>query len=266
MIPLRRPPAPPGWTAAATAHHDQLRSLGRAPTRKEIGQGYKGARDALREAQHRKCAWCEDRVRAEHHDVDHYRPCGSARRASDKSDEGYWWLSQHWDNLLFACAVCNRSWKKDWFPLEDDTHALQPGDPPPGRERPLLLDPFGTVHPGTVIRFHREEEQGKVRWAPKAINGSPVGRQTIRICGLAKPNDMRDAHLNDDVFKLSHRLQRSMLGGWDWEPVLDALHFRKPWVLATYDALEHYLPADLRATCPGGWPDRTQLPLPVRPP
>jgi 5-methylcytosine-specific restriction endonuclease McrA len=115
---------------------------GREPSSDEIGTLYRCAGDLLYRRQGRKCAYCERCEERRRNDVEHFRPKARANRLPGSAlTHGYWWLAWRWDNLLFACAVCNRSWTKDWFPLEDDTHALQPGDPPPGRERPG--DPFG---------------------------------------------------------------------------------------------------------------------------
>lgn len=57
-----------------------------------------------------KCAYCDSNVtHITSGDVEHFRPKSM-----------YWWLASDWHNLLFACEKCNRSAKKDCFPLLND--------------------------------------------------------------------------------------------------------------------------------------------------
>jgi hypothetical protein len=44
-----------------------------------------------------------------------------------------------WENLLFACFECNREYKKQQFPLADESHRLVAAVPP-GQDS--CLDPF----------------------------------------------------------------------------------------------------------------------------
>lgn len=112
----------------------------------------------------------------DHNDVEHYRPF-----------DLYWWLAWTWDNLLFACAACNRKGGKlDQFPLAEGSVRLAFSEQPPGAERPLLVDP--TIdNPREHIRFVRMPDG---RWAP--IGVSERGRETIKILDLS-----RDTYLDD---------------------------------------------------------------------
>jgi hypothetical protein len=47
-----------------------------------------------------------------HGDVEHYRP---------KSI--YWWLAYTYDNYLFACQICNQTYKSDNFPIKRNRYA-----------------------------------------------------------------------------------------------------------------------------------------------
>ncbi len=54
-----------------------------------------------------KCAYCETNVLvAAHGDVEHFRPKST-----------YWWLAYCYDNYLFACQICNQTYKSDHFPV-----------------------------------------------------------------------------------------------------------------------------------------------------
>lgn len=58
-----------------------------------------------------KCAYCESPTDVvAHGDVEHFRP---------KSI--YWWLAYCFDNHLYACQICNQSYKGDNFPLPPGT-------------------------------------------------------------------------------------------------------------------------------------------------
>lgn len=63
---------------------------------------------------HYKCAYCEKKIdttgenqrESSFSDVEHYRPSST-----------YWWLAYCYENYLFACEICNRSYKNDKFPI-----------------------------------------------------------------------------------------------------------------------------------------------------
>ncbi|MFT4533974.1 MAG: hypothetical protein ACI9P5_001326 [Saprospiraceae bacterium] len=64
-------------------------------------------------------------------DFEHCRPKSNVMESPDHP--GYWWLVNEWDNLLIACANCNRrSWSKDGvsgkanrFPLKDEAKHIE---------------------------------------------------------------------------------------------------------------------------------------------
>jgi hypothetical protein len=54
-----------------------------------------------------KCAYCEAPTAVvAHGDVEHFRP-----------KKIYWWLAYCYDNHLYACQICNQSYKSDHFPV-----------------------------------------------------------------------------------------------------------------------------------------------------
>jgi uncharacterized protein (TIGR02646 family) len=96
---------------------------------------------------HLKCAYCEaiDNTL----EVDHFRPKGSV--AEEPQHDGYYWLAYQWENLLPACAACNKrltdrgrkpgKGKLAQFPLRSGSpRAFKPTDDL-GQEQRLLLDP-----------------------------------------------------------------------------------------------------------------------------
>jgi hypothetical protein len=159
-------------------------------TVKLTGYGDDGVKNQLFKAQHGKCAYCEKREeQAKWRDAEHYRP---------KSH--YWWLAWTWENLLFTCIECNREYKKNQFPLVDETTRLPPEAAPPGDESPLLIDPYAPEgDPRAEIVFRRERVQGRERWKPYGVTHR--GIETLRICGLDRPGliEAYNNHVRDLV-------------------------------------------------------------------
>lgn len=176
MIEIARPAAPP---ALAALRSDKLAAARDAVARGLTidFEGYEIVKEALSAMQHRKCCYCEKREeQAKYRDVEHYRPKAL-----------YWWLAWTWENLLFACIDCNREQKRSRFPLSPGDTRIVAEQAPPGRERPLLLDPSDpSVEPMLHIQFRREKVQRMERWVPRGL--TPQGRTTIEVCGLDRPN------------------------------------------------------------------------------
>lgn len=105
---------------------------------------WKAAKKQLKAESHDKCAYCEAPVSTvAHGDVEHFRP-----------KSVYWWLAYCYDNYLYACQICNQSYKKDEFPVH-------------GRERYALAPPFPASLPPTVTRA--ELEALGARFAPDPV-------------------------------------------------------------------------------------------------
>lgn len=113
-------------------------------------------KDALKEIQHGKCAYCEgDFLAFCYGDVEHYRPKGFSQQAKGgrKIYPGYYWLAYDWTNLVLSCELCNRARKRNFFPLRNPaTRAHTPQQV--ADEEPLLLDPAGAIDPRDHIRFN----------------------------------------------------------------------------------------------------------------
>lgn len=102
-----------------------------------------------------KCAFCEQRVEQSH--VEHYRPKNK-----------YYWIAFSWDNLLFACSVCNQN-KGGNFEIigstikfentEDNIKNINiSSDKQDASEKPKMVNPEIT-NPKGLITF---EKDGKI--------------------------------------------------------------------------------------------------------
>jgi uncharacterized protein (TIGR02646 family) len=148
---------------------------------RDFDRGIYGApevKEALRKAQHGKCAFCESRItHIDHGDVEHFRPKAGYRQRPDGPlvRPGYYWLAYEWSNLFFCCALCNQTFKRNHFPLVDDSRRAACHRDDIAREEPLLIDP-GRDDPATFLEFDREYV--------RPIGGHPRGAATINILGL----------------------------------------------------------------------------------
>ena len=158
--------------------------------------GSKIVKDKLKSIFKNKCAFCETNTHVgAYKDVEHYR-----------FKTHYYWLGYEWTNLLLACQICNRNFKKIQFPIENEANRLT--TPPlsiTGKleqsechilserlvaELPLLLHP-AIDNPSEHLRF----------LANGAVEGlTRKGRVSIEVYGLKREN-LRKARENI-VFQL----------------------------------------------------------------
>lgn len=166
----------------------------------------------LEELFYDKCAYCESRPTPSNAwDVEHYRPKG--RVAENAKHPGYYWLAYEWDNLLPACADCNRKRKDapryddpkelpaqgklDQFPVEDEKNrAMMPGDDLK-QENPHLLNPC-LDDPEKHLTYN---VQGQIQ--PSGENDLRA-TETIRICHLKR------RRLRDDRARVIIRMRKIM--------------------------------------------------------
>jgi uncharacterized protein (TIGR02646 family) len=174
----------------------------------DLESGYQCAAESLREAQNRKCAWCEMHLRESGNPLDHMRPKAAVHdRTRKKIAGGYWWLTWTWENVLRTCGTCNdQEHKGNYFVLFDETKRLQPSERPPGEERPLLIDPT-REDPLDFIEF-RVGYDGLWRPFPRAAIGEENTRraiETIDVFGLNKGDLLK--FYNDQIENMSRDVQ-----------------------------------------------------------
>jgi uncharacterized protein (TIGR02646 family) len=133
--------------------------------------GHTSVKLTLLAMHHKKCCYCESYVtHLTPGTIDHYRP--KAR---------YYWLAYNWENLLFSCPTCNQYYKRDQFPLLDETQRAFSHHDSLHIEEPLLIDP-SKEDPSEFISFRDE--------VAFAMEDNLRGRTTIEILGLNKRNDL----------------------------------------------------------------------------
>ena len=251
MIRIERGPEPAILPPVRAAELSRVRLLASAsrPNSDAIGQEYSKVKQELWERQLAKCCYCEIPVQRNYSDVEHFRPKARADRLNGTIDMGYWWLAWTWENLLFSCPGCNRSAKNDVFPLEAGSVPLVPEEQPPGKELPTLIDPCGE-DPVESIQF----VFNGTHWLPVGRNGSQRGQRTIENLMLDRAELLThyDAHVNDYVRPHTDAIHKA-IGIQDenhirseWRRIRGLLVPRRPFVALSFDAINHFVPEDVR--------------------
>lgn len=146
-------------------------------------------KQTLKRIQHDKCCFCESKIsHIAYGDVEHFRPKGGYQTASDKplTQPGYYWLAYNFDNLLLACQICNQKFKRNFFPLIDESKRVKSHHDHGNLhlEDQLIIDP-GKDNPEDHIYFDQE--------IPKAR--SLKGELTIHRLGLDR-GELNDHRLD----------------------------------------------------------------------
>jgi uncharacterized protein (TIGR02646 family) len=185
MIRIVKPTAPAVLLTKGKAAKDKLCRAFTRGTRSFVFKASiyaaEEVKDALLEAQHRKCAFCESLFRhISYGDIEHFRPkAGYKQQEADAlSRPGYYWLAYDWDNLFYSCQLCNQRFKKNLFPLIDDQRRARSHADDLGKEEPLLVHP-SRLDPASFIGFREERAY--------PIKGCLEGETTIAILGLNRP-------------------------------------------------------------------------------
>lgn len=137
-------------------------------------------KDTLLSDQHYKCAYCERKKSGDFGNVEHYRPKAgyNIQRNNPIIKPGYYWLTYDWANMLFACDECNTKYKKNLFPLLDES------------KRDITNCDITKEEPG-IINPYNEDPADNLVFAqhvikPRIIDGVPSkkGELTIESLGL----------------------------------------------------------------------------------
>ncbi len=173
--------------------------------------GDQSVKSALVAMQHKKCAFCEADVRhvAPGH-VEHFRPKGGVNQGAGEKvvKPGYWWLAYDWENLLFACEVCNSRGKKNLFPLADASKRCLKRTGDVKAETPVFINPadLSDADPETLIDWRGSE--------PIAAGGNVRARTTIDALGLARVDlwEHRKEHYRklERVWKINVELDEAL--------------------------------------------------------
>lgn len=160
--------------------------------------GHASVKDVLRLAQHGKCCFCEGSFEANAAaDVEHFRPKKYSQQAKGRPKiyPGYYWLGYEWSNLYYSCQICNRSHKKNFFPLRHPAARVRDHLGNIALEEPLIVDP-GVGDPREHIRFRSEI----------AVGISDTGVETVKVVGLNRPALVEDRLAHYKVISTMQRV------------------------------------------------------------
>ena len=131
----------------------------------------------LTEAQYKKCCYCERKVSPNSSDVEHFRPKTACQQSFGEklTKPAYYWLAFEWNNLFLSCADCNRSYKKNLFPLANPKDRVNSHNENLNQEESLLIHPENE-NPEDFIAF-----RGSIVYS---IEDNKRGNTTIKVTGL----------------------------------------------------------------------------------
>lgn len=155
--------------------------------------GDESVKQKLIAEQHGKCCFCEADFTANGYgDVEHFRPKAGFTKTKTGSliRPGYYWLAYDWNNLFFSCQICNQRFKKNYFPLTDETKRAKNHTFDYLEETPLLLHP-SVDNPEDYITFNRH--------VPKPVAKNERGILSISGYGIDRPAliRIREAYLQN---------------------------------------------------------------------
>ena len=97
-------------------------------------------------------------------------------------------MAYEWNNLFFSCQICNQRFKKNYFPIEDETKRAKNHTFDYLKEDHLLIHP-SVDNPDDHIIFNRHVPVAKTE----------KGKTSISSFGIDRPelNRIREAHLQN---------------------------------------------------------------------
>ena len=162
--------------------------------------GHENVKAKLLKAQFNKCCYCESKIGSTSPgDVEHYRPKAYSQqdREQRKIYPGYYWLVYDWDNLFVSCEVCNRSHKKNYFPLSNPKARARNHLGDLTKEQPLILNPGECKNPRKHISFHSELAKGITKAGKTTVDMIGLNRHPLQESRLEKLALLK--HLCDTV-------------------------------------------------------------------
>ncbi len=140
-------------------------------------------KSALKELYKNKCAFCEQRVEQGH--IEHYRP-----------KTIYYWLAFSWDNLIFACSLCNENKGKN-FEIENTQVTFQNSDENI-KHIHTSSSSYDKLEQPKMVNPEVTDPSGKIKFDKRGFVESDDERfaYTIKICQIDR------ADLNDERRKL----------------------------------------------------------------
>jgi len=153
--------------------------------------GYSSVKTQLQLDQHEKCCFCEADFTANGYgDVEHFRPKAGYRDTPQGklNRSGYYWLTYDWQNLYFSCQICNQQYKKNFFPLENESNRARNHTDNIDSEEAQLIHP-GVDDPDKHLEFRQHI----------VVHKTVKGQKSIQAYGLARPkiNKAREKYFQD---------------------------------------------------------------------
>lgn len=170
--------------------------------------GHDNIKTTLINSQHGKCAFCEQNVTSvSYGDIEHFRPKGGYRQNSQDSLHyaSYYWLAYEWDNLLFACQICNQRKKKNLFPILNPDIRVKNHRGNVKFEKPFFVNP-AKENPRQLIKFIGPTATGidKRHRGKKTIEG--IGLNRKGAIGISDLYELRNDYF--EIIEATYEISR----------------------------------------------------------
>ncbi len=145
--------------------------------------GSQEVKDALNNIQKGMCCFCECYYEVGGRgEVEHFRPKMGYQQ--DKDDlfhrPGYFWLGYEWTNLMYSCKKCNEDYKKNYFPLKDNSKRANPEKSfSIEGEAPLLINPYEEKELEKHFGFDGGIEYGITEEGKKSVEYYGLDREPL---------------------------------------------------------------------------------------
>lgn len=219
MIRINKPVIPPDIlsTRGQIATDELCRRFENGEREFEFDSNIYGTREvkeALIEAQHDKCCFCESKITAtQDGDVEHFRPKKGYKQKKQQrlQKPGYYWLAYRWDNLFLSCITCNQRKKQNYFPLFDPSKRALSHKDNVSQDDPIFID-FTKENPEDFISFKDEialgiddQERGSGFISVLDLNRTKLLAQRFELLHSVK--DQIDIITVADVYSRERRQQ-----------------------------------------------------------
>lgn len=203
--------------------------------------GASSVKARLKKDQHNKCCFCENKDFDDlaYGDVEHFRPKGRYQQGEGDPYEypGYYWLAYEWDNLFFACQVCNSSYKRNYFPIRNpEKRQRNHHDPVEALDEVLLIDP-AIEDPQEHIGFRKEipyakTQKGEASIAAFGLDRIELNEKRRRHLEAVEKNLVLSTYDYDEIAPAQLTAIKAVLGTDDDDKIKEILNTAKAFVAA----------------------------------
>ncbi|MED3354373.1 TIGR02646 family protein [Bacillus thuringiensis] len=249
-VPRRPGPQELDLTNPESIGYKELEDAKKTTFTKDTDFTFKAYRDdnvkkVLKKMFNGKCGYCENCINSiSFEEIEHFRPKRAIKIKGKRAltYPGYYWLAMKWENLLIACERCNRTHKKNHFPLNDENkRAKVPSEE--DIEEPLLLNPCED-NPSDHLEFTKT---GRIKFKENSLKGET----SIEIYGLHREDLTRERRVLAKTLELiMEQIYDDLIELGDLLKIKDAIESKRKIEKITLRIIKTYKILLLHVECP----------------